>query len=93
MSLSKNGEFLAVGGPGDQSGVGATWVFRLVESGYEQIGLKLVGVNSIGTNIKQGDGGHLDYISYRGWSYDNAAILTEHHDMNDRIFTVPITVL
>lgn len=93
MSLSRNGEFLAVGGPGDQSGVGATWVFHFDGSSYKQIGSKLVGTNSIGNDKRQGKGRHLYYISYRGWSYDNEAILIEHQGMKNRILSVSIIVL
>lgn len=42
MSLSWDGFLLAVGGPTDKYGVGATWLFEYNGSGYTQIGNKLV---------------------------------------------------
>lgn len=44
MSLSADGLFLAVGGPYENMGLGATWVFRYDASSksYKQLGDKLV---------------------------------------------------
>ena len=51
MSLSSDGDMLAVGGPYDNSSVGATWIFLSDGSTYQQVGPKLVGN---GTFVDQG---------------------------------------
>ena len=52
MSLSSDGRVLAVGGPGDNDYVGATWIFVSYDDltdqnsgniAYQQLGTKLVG--------------------------------------------------
>ena len=48
VSLSSDGLTLAVGGLGDDSGVGATWIFVFDGSAYQQLGVKLVGSGSVG---------------------------------------------
>lgn len=49
MSLSSDGNTLAVGGIGDNSGTGATWIFtRTGGTTWTQQGSKLVGTGSIG---------------------------------------------
>lgn len=53
MSLSRDGSILAVGGPSDGDGVGATWLFKYNGLGYTQIGSKLVGEGYDGRS-KQG---------------------------------------
>ncbi len=42
MALSSDGNTLAVGGPYDDSGIGATWIFVFDGSDYQQMGPKLV---------------------------------------------------
>lgn len=49
VSLSDNGDNLAVGGVIDDSNVGATWVFTRTSGVWSQQGSKLVGSGSIGT--------------------------------------------
>lgn len=58
VSLSEDGVVLAIGGIADSNDVGATWVFRLDNSGssYIQIASKLVGGGSTGGEISQGQG-------------------------------------
>jgi hypothetical protein len=46
-SLSANGKILAVGGPGDNSGAGATWIFENINGTWTQI-TKLIGASAIG---------------------------------------------
>jgi hypothetical protein len=48
VSLSSDGNTLAVGGPDDSSDVGATWIFTRSGSNWMQEGLKLVGSGAIG---------------------------------------------
>jgi hypothetical protein len=53
VSLSSNGNTLAVGGPNDDSiAVGATWIFTRSGSNWMQEGLKLVGSGAIGTTFQ-----------------------------------------
>lgn len=54
MSLSRDGRFLAVGGPKDNNGVGTTWVFRYDGSSYREIG-KIVGNGATSTSAHQGE--------------------------------------
>lgn len=60
VSLSEDGLVLAVGGIADNDDVGATWVFRLDNSGssYTQIEAKLVGEGSTVGDVSQGEGGN-----------------------------------
>lgn len=48
VALSANGNTAVVGGPGDASGTGATWVFVRSNGGWTQQGGKLVGKSAIG---------------------------------------------
>ena len=48
VSLSSDGNTLAVGGPSDDTSVGATWIFTRSGTIWSQQGNKLVGSNSIG---------------------------------------------
>jgi hypothetical protein len=51
VSLSSDGSLLAVGGPGDNSNVGATWVFRRYGSTWEQMAdMPLKGAGSVGAS-------------------------------------------
>ena len=57
VSLSGDGSILAVGGPVDNTGVGATWLFRYdsASGNYTQLGTKLVGTGYQGSiNPEQG---------------------------------------
>ncbi len=58
VSLSADGSILAVGGPYDNNGVGATWLFRSDGwGGYTQLGTKVVGTGYQGPyNSYQGKG-------------------------------------
>jgi hypothetical protein len=49
VSLSADGNTLAIGGPNDNGGVGATWIFTNVNQVWTQLGNKLVGTGAIGT--------------------------------------------
>lgn len=50
VSCSSNGRIIAVGGPGDNNGIGATWIFSYNGSTYKQLGKKLVGTGSSGSS-------------------------------------------
>jgi hypothetical protein len=54
VSLSSDNNTLAIGGSGDNSGIGATWVFTRSAGVWTQQGSKLVGSGYIGSNIQQG---------------------------------------
>lgn len=54
MSLSFDGQVLAVGGPGDNNKLGATWIFECDGSRYKQLGIKLVGIDPSGSLAFQG---------------------------------------
>lgn len=55
VSLSSDGRILAIGGPGDNNGIGATWIFVSNGSVYQQLGQKLVATDSSGVS-RQGKG-------------------------------------
>lgn len=48
VSISADGNTAIIGGPGDNSGIGAVWVFINNGNGFEQLGNKLVGTGGIG---------------------------------------------
>lgn len=48
MSLSADGNFMAVGGIADGNFTGATWVFQYNRSDYTQVDQKLVGKEYVG---------------------------------------------
>ena len=50
MSLTWNGHILAVGGPADNGGIGATWIFVNDGTTYRQLGQKLVGFGALGSS-------------------------------------------
>lgn len=54
IALSADGNTLAVGGGGDNGGIGAVWVYTRSNGTWTQQGNKLVGTGFIG-NSKQGD--------------------------------------
>lgn len=49
---SDEGTFIAVGGPRDNRGVGATWIFIKDGSSYQQLGNKLVGNDASGSSYQ-----------------------------------------
>jgi hypothetical protein len=53
VSLSGDGNTAIVGGPGDNGGVGASWVFTRSGGVWNQLGSKLVGSDAVG-NAGQG---------------------------------------
>lgn len=53
VSLSYDSNTLAIGGPGDDSSTGATWIFTRTDGVWTQQGSKLVGTTSL-TNQQQG---------------------------------------
>ena len=65
VSLSWNGHILATGGPQDDFGIGATWIFvyDAITTRYNQLGNKLVGTGGIGTSQQ---GKHLKYRKLYG---------------------------
>jgi len=48
VDLTSDGNTLAIGGPGDNSGTGATWIFTRNNGVWNQQGTKFVGSGSIG---------------------------------------------
>jgi hypothetical protein len=52
VSLSLDGKTLAVGGPNDSSGVGATWIFTRTGLTWTQQGSKLVGTGAVGASLQ-----------------------------------------
>jgi hypothetical protein len=54
VSLSADGNTLVVGGPGDNGGIGAIWVFTRAGGAWTQQGLKLVGGGNNGSS-RQGE--------------------------------------
>ncbi|MBY0425109.1 MAG: hypothetical protein K2Q22_05685 [Cytophagales bacterium] len=76
VSLSSSGKILAVGGPGDNSFVGATWVYTLSGGNWVQMGNKIVGTGAKfnahqGSSVKLSPDGSLLAI---GGSSDNSQI-------------------
>jgi Divergent InlB B-repeat domain len=77
VALSADGKTAMVGGPGDNSGIGAVWVYTLQKNGkWTQQGSKLVGTGTVG-NAGQGwsvalstDGS----TAMVGGPYDNAVV-------------------
>lgn len=64
VSLSSDGTFLAVGGPGDNNGLGATWIFVYDGSStYQQLGEKLVGNDPSGSSW-QGKKAHASPVKW-----------------------------
>lgn len=62
VSLSADGKTLAVGGYGDNSGIGAVWVFTQSGGNWSQMGNKLVGTGYLGStpyHVYQGSSVHL----------------------------------
>ncbi len=58
VAVSTHGTTAIVGGPADNGGIGAAWVFTLVRGGWIQQGGKLVGSGSGGQGVAlSGDGG------------------------------------
>ncbi len=49
VAISADGRTVMVGGPGDDSDAGATWVFTRSEVGFSQQGSKLVGTGTVGS--------------------------------------------
>ena len=84
VSLSANGSVLVEGGFGDNSGVGAAWIFALNNGNWSQQGQKLMGANEVG-NGNMGEavaisadgttvlvGGDLDSAKFgAAWIYQN----------------------
>lgn len=50
VSLSSDGNTLAIGGPGDDTGLGATWIFTRNNGIWTQYGSKLVGTGYSGSS-------------------------------------------
>lgn len=73
MSLSSDARILAVGAPGDDNKIGATWIFLYDGSLYKQLGNKLVGYNSSGFS-HQGEGKILHlYVSCKPKQYPDSS--------------------
>jgi hypothetical protein len=53
VSLSADGDTATIGGPGDNNGTGAVWVFTRARGVWTQQGNKLVGAGAVG-NARQG---------------------------------------
>jgi hypothetical protein len=54
LALSGDGNTAIVGGPGDNNGAGAAWVFTRSGGQWSQQGDKLVGTGAVGTQVNQG---------------------------------------
>jgi hypothetical protein len=54
VALSPDGSTAIVGGPYDNSGTGAAWVFTRSGGAWTQQGTKLVGTGAVGPTINQG---------------------------------------
>jgi hypothetical protein len=54
VSLSADGNTLAVGGPRDNNNIGATWIFTRSGTTWTQQGSKLVGTGVTGSTSQQG---------------------------------------
>ncbi|MEI6138225.1 MAG: IPT/TIG domain-containing protein, partial [Mariniphaga sp.] len=54
VALSADGNTAMVGGPDDNSGQGAVWVFTRSDATWSQQGSKLVGTGAVGVNTQQG---------------------------------------
>lgn len=54
VALSADGTVLAIGGPGDDGGKGATWLFTLnvLDNVWKQRGHKLVGTGGVGSSLQ-----------------------------------------
>jgi len=48
VSISGDGNTIAVGGPNDTNGIGASWIFTYSSGSWNQAGPKIVGTGSIG---------------------------------------------
>ncbi len=65
VSISSDGNFIAMGGPGDNNFIGAVWIFNRNNGMWAQQGSKLVGSAAIGKSFQgssvsiSGDGGSL----------------------------------
>ena len=76
VGVSAQGNTLVEGGPGDNSGVGAAWVFQRTAGSWSQVGSKLVGSGSTGNAAQgssvaiSGDGATL----VEGGSEDNSQV-------------------
>ena len=51
VSISADGKTAIVGGPGDDDGKGAVWVYQNVNGEWRQVGSKLVGLGAIGNAV------------------------------------------
>ncbi len=54
VCISADGNTAIVGGPGDNSQLGAAWIFVRIDTTWRQLGSKLVGTNSSGSVSNQG---------------------------------------
>jgi len=80
VSLSADGNTAIVGGPGDNTNLGAVWVYTRSGNTWTQQGSKLVGTGSVGAAVKQGcsvflsaDGNTTIVGGYYDNSYQGAA--------------------
>jgi hypothetical protein len=77
ISISTSGNTIAVGGPTDNSDIGATWIFEWNGSTWLQQGSKIVGTDIVGTQPLQGDAISLSASGntlYIGSPVDNSEI-------------------
>lgn len=79
VSMSYNGQYVAIGGNGDNSNIGATWVFQNFGGGlWIQVGTKMIGTGATanahqGFSVSFGDSTYNDKIFSGGWT-DNSDI-------------------
>ena len=77
VALSADGNTVVSGGPEDNSGVGAAWVFTRSGNTWSQQGSKLVGTGSVGTTVYQGTSVSISADGNTviiGGSYDNTGL-------------------
>jgi hypothetical protein len=55
VSLSSDGNTVAIGGDNDNSGIGASWIWTRSSGIWSQQGNKIVGIGYVGTIIRQGN--------------------------------------
>jgi hypothetical protein len=75
VALSDDGNTLAVGGPNDDTNIGATWIFTRSAGVWSQQGSKLIGTGYVAPDVYQGQSVSLsadgDTLAIGGYGDDN----------------------